>query len=375
MDFIYLVSCAVNSEKPDSEKCAGMDLDAIYDLSRAHNLSAAAAYALEQVTELPHQYDQSMKKAIRKTALFNIERANVTTALESAGIWYLPLKGVILKEMYPQSAMREMSDNDLLCDSARMDDVKSIMEGLGFSCTEFGTSNHDAYTKPPMLEFEMHRSLFPDEHMPLFSEYFADIKQRLIPEGGSRCGYRMSDEDFYIYILCHLYKHYRFSGTGLRSPLDIYVFCRDRYESLDKGYLYDELDKLQLSAFENDLRELASKIFTHQPLNDAQLSELNYFITSGSYGTAEHQRYLYTQRHLKGNDSKRAKRQLLHDRIFLSGDRLKQRYPVVYRHRSLYPLLLVFRPIRGVFTHPKGIVKEYKAIKGYKKDNNHGNHN
>lgn len=49
-------------------------------------------------------------------------------------------------------------------------------------------------------------------------EYYSDIKNRLLsdkPEGS--CGYHMSDEDFYIYIISHAYKHY--SGSHIQGEI------------------------------------------------------------------------------------------------------------------------------------------------------------
>ena len=76
-------------------------------------LTAAVAFALEQVMPLPHAFDQAKKKAIRKLTLFEVERLTIAQAFEKARIWYLPLKGIMLKELYPKSAMRQMTDNDI----------------------------------------------------------------------------------------------------------------------------------------------------------------------------------------------------------------------------------------------------------------------
>lgn len=374
-DLIYLVSCAVNCEKPDPQRCADADLEQLYTMANAHALTSVTAHALAQVTELPRPFDQAMKKAIRKLALFNIERAKLTSALESAGIRYLPLKGIILKEYYPKTAMREMSDNDILCDESRAADVRTIMERLGYTCEMYGQYHHDTYQKPPSLEFEIHRTLFSKEDLPLFAAYYADIRDRLILSDNSRYGYRMTDEDFYIYLLCHLYKHYHFSGTGLRSLLDVYVFCKARYETLDKEYLAAQLKQLELEGFEKDLRQLSDAVFNGRHLDEDQQKELLFFLQSGCYGNARQQSYLSVQRNLGGDDSRQAKRRYLVRRIFPSVETLEKRYPAVSRHKSLYPLILIYRPIKGAFTRPKGILKEYRSVKAFKKNNDHGSHN
>lgn len=99
-------------------------------------------------------------------SLYEIERKKILEELESRGIRYLPLKGITLGKLYPKSIMREMSDNDILCDSERMSDVREVMEQLGYECKSFARTHHDIYTKPPVLEFEMHRELFTEKSTP-----------------------------------------------------------------------------------------------------------------------------------------------------------------------------------------------------------------
>ena len=130
-DVLYLTSCAVNEETPDKERVVNMDLAEVFRLSQEHMLTAAVAFALEQVITLPRAFDQAKKKAIRKLALFEVERMAIAQELEKAKIWYLPLKGILLKDWYPKAAMRQMTDNDILVDSTRMNDVRTIMEKRG----------------------------------------------------------------------------------------------------------------------------------------------------------------------------------------------------------------------------------------------------
>ena len=365
-DLIYLVSCAVNEKTPEREICEKIDLEQVYYLSSAHFLTSAVAFALEKVTVLPHPYDQAKKKAIRKLALFDIERAKLFAELEKNGIWYLPLKGILLKNDYPISAMREMSDNDILCDSSGMGKIKEIMERMGYSCDVFGTTNHDTYSKPPTLEFEIHRELFLQSDMPEIFEYFKNIREKLLPIAGTSFGYRMTDEDFYIYLICHAFKHYYFSGTGLRSLLDIYIYLSKHGEKLDRAYLDREFEVLGLLGFEREITGVAQKAFGFEELSEDEWKALFEYIESGVYGTEETRRYKRNNRNLGGDDSDGSKRRYLLKRVFISGKALESNYPFFYKHKWLYPVLFVYRPVKGLFTHPKGIIKEYREIKEFK---------
>lgn len=366
IELVYLVACAVNEQKPDAERCAAMDLRQVYALAQLHMLTSAAAIALEQVGELPRPFDQAKKKTIRRLALYDIERAKLFRALEEEKIWYLPLKGIVLKDCYPQAAMREMTDNDILCDPGRMEDVKQIMGSLGYACEAFGISNHDVYTKPPMLCFEMHRALFDEEFTLPGFERFENIGERLQKEGDGGYRRRMTNDEFYLYLICHLNKHYRYAGTGLRSLLDVYLYQKQYRSVLNSDALASALEQLGLASFEKTVRELAEKLFTLQPLSEAERADFLYLAEMGSHGTSEQEEKNRIVRPLRGDDSPQAKRAYWKRRVLLSGKDLEENYPFVARHKILYPLLLVYRPVKGVLLRPKKLAGEYRSIKKYR---------
>ena len=275
--WIRLIACAVNGEKPDPEQIKTITPPSLYELADNHSMLSVTAMALESAGITEHNFNQAKTKALRKLGLFDIERKAIFRELEAAGIRHCPLKGIILKDYYPEFGMREMTDNDILCDAERMEEIREIMERLGYTCESFGEENHDVYSKPPCLEFEMHRSLFNKEKTPLYYEYYSDVFSRLKHIGG--CEYRFSDEDFYIYLIAHEYKHFSFNGTGMRSLLDVYVFLR-ACPQLDRGCIDRELEKLNLSEFEESNRTLAFKVFTGEKLSDDETEELMIYLDS-----------------------------------------------------------------------------------------------
>ena len=229
--------------------------------------------------------------------------------------------------------------------------------------------NHDVYEKPPTMEFEMHRTLFDLEKYPESAAYYDNIFDRLIKDNGNKFGYHMSDEDFYIYIICHMNKHYNNGGTGLRSLADVYMFNKARYDGMDKDYLSRELSALELTEFEQRIRELAYKLFCGEENEFTENEETMYFVQSGANGTNEHWKENRLSRSMGGEDTGKAKRKYLLKRVFISGDELKKNYPTVYKHKILYPLLFVYRPIKGAVTRPKGLIDEVKDVKKFKNRN------
>ncbi|MBQ6076235.1 MAG: nucleotidyltransferase family protein [Lachnospiraceae bacterium] len=354
---ISLVRSAVNQTVPDPALIASLDYDALEKAASEHDLSAAVFYALDAAGAANDHFNQACAQSIRKNMLLDIDRQAVFSALDEAGIWHMALKGVVLKEYYPQIGMRQMADNDILFDASRAEDVRAIMESLGFETTHFGTGHQDDYKKKPLSHFEMHRMLFLPFREQLYN-YYQDLPDRLIQGPGAERFF--THEDFYIYMIAHEYKHYIWRGTGLRSLLDVYVFLQRLGDSLDWEYLRTELDKIGIRDFESTNRTLAGKLFGSGAdtavLNAEETEMLDYIVSSGTFGSK-------TQG-IRNAVTKMGKNRYIRQRIILPMDLVEKHYPFFHKHKILLPFLPLYRLVHN----RKKIRAEVKALRGKKSE-------
>lgn len=352
---IYYIRCVLHNRIPAKEKPVKMDLSGIFAVAKAHSLAAMAAYALESVGIFESTFEEEKNKAIRKNIILDVERERVISEFEEAKIWYMPLKGIILKDYYPETCMRQMADNDILVDKARQEDIKRIMLECGFYVKQYDKSKHDVYFKEPLCNFQMHVSLFEtDSKDPLYC-YFKDIDKRLLSEDGS-CQRRFTDEDFYLYIKAHEYKHYASGGTGLRNLVDTYLLLNRFGSSYDWDYLYAELDKMQIREYERQTRELSMHLFSGKKLTDEEKKLLDYFIFSGTYGNMENN----INNSLKKNNYSKTK--YIFSRLIPPMSEIGKRYPIVYRHRILLPFLPVYRVINLLMRNRRKLINEVRIL-------------
>ena len=356
---IYLASCAVNETKPEKDKIMGIDFGELFSFASYHVMSAVVAMALKSAGVKNDYVKNAISFSIRKTTFFEAANNSVLKSLEKAEIWYMPLKGAVLKDYYPRFGMREMSDHDILIDTTRAEDVKRIMEGLGFTAKYFGTGNHDIYYKEPLCNFEMHRGLFGSSHDEKFYEYYAGVKSRLIKDDWNSYGYHFSPEDFYVYMTAHEYKHYSAGGTGLRSLLDIYVFLRKFEGQLDFDYVLREIENLELSEFEEKNRVLALNLFGNEELTSENLEMLKYIIHSGAYGNLENS---VKNRLKKYGGGTQGKLKYLTAKIFPEREKIKNTYPFLSKYKALYPILVVYRLMKALLTKRREIQREIRIL-------------
>lgn len=354
-DMLYLIACSINAKVPTSERiCKYKDLDKLlllYQFSQFHFVDVLTGTALKKAgVILPIKWEKSIAKSIRKAILFDVERSKILMFMEQKGIWYLPLKGIVIKDFYPSVGMRQMSDNDILFDKNFADEIKEYMVSRGYEVEIFGNSNHDVYKKKPVYNFELHRTLFGSMHDNNWETYYHDVKNRLILNKSCSYGYHMSIEDFYIYIVCHAFKHYKGCGTGIRSLLDFYVYLKKMESEMDFSYVEKECDKLGISEFENKSRKLCHKVFGKQTevintiLSKEESQMLHYYMSSGVYGTNERMIENNMKQYTKKDGNVSKFKYVLH-RLF-PGKENYQYCPFVYKYRCLMPIYWLGRIVR-----------------------------
>ena len=176
---IYIAGCVVNKEIPDKARIETVKLQDLYAASDRHMLSAIISFGLEAAGITDDRFVQARAKALRKVAAMEIDKEELFARFEEEGIWYMPLKGSVIKDMYPAFGIRQMSDFDILFDAAYAERVREIMLLLGFTCESYGKRFHDEYHKPPVSNFEMHKALFSTAMKKEIYDEYINIKDRL----------------------------------------------------------------------------------------------------------------------------------------------------------------------------------------------------
>ncbi len=363
-DMLYLTVCGLNGKVPEKSRIESLDLEKLFKACQFHSLTSIVGTALESCGVNNSSFSEAKAKAVRKNILLDAERGKILGFMEKNGIWYMPLKGVILKDLYPKLGMRQMSDNDILFDGNFRRELYDFMTENGYTAEIYGKGNHDEYLKSPVYNFELHTALFNSKERPLYAEYYADVKNRLVKDSGNSFGYHFTREDFYIYIIMHEYKHYTSGGTGLRSLADCYIYNKKYGDILDREYISAELKKLEAAEFEEKSRILCEKVFGSPVLPELsgdELKMLEYHLTSGAYGTTD--RYYDNKiERFQNENSTASKSKYLMRRIFPDMAFYKTYYPTCFKFKVLIPFAWFFRLVRGVTVRNKKLRTELEAV-------------
>ena len=301
----------------------------------------------------------SCKAAAKSTQqLYELDR--IFDAFRENGIDYMPLKGSILKRMYPKSDMRLMGDADILIRTSQYNKAMPIMVSLGFN--QGSESDHEYVWRNKGLLVELHKCLIPSYNKDYYA-YFGDGWEKAHPASEDGCRYEMSVEDQFVYLFCHFAKHYRSGGIGIKHLTDIYIYKKN-YPQLDEDYVAAEFKKLMLDEFYINITNLLDCIFGSREFTEKDKFIFEIILASGAFGTAKNQAVSLAVRESKAAGSaKKAKSRRIRQTFFPSLKYMKLRYHVLDKAPFLLPFMWVVRGFDVVLFRRKNLKRNTDGLK------------
>jgi hypothetical protein len=300
-----------------------------------------------------------------KAAIFDEIQKNelniLFQAFSHSGIDYMPLKGIVLKQLYPNPEMREMRDADILIRLEQYTAIAEIMIKLGYH--EVKESDHElVWSKPSFMTVELHKRLISSYNKDYYS-YFGDGWQRVRCSEIDQNRYEMPPEDQLIYLFTHFAKHYRNGGIGIKHFVDIWLYM-DTNLGLNMEYINAELTKLQLYEFFQNIHNTIDVWF-----NGADANEMSNFITerifaSGAYGAKNEKSLAACVKRLKtiGSVSGVRRKNIL-DLIFLPYPSMCVKYPILRSIPFLLPVFWIVRIIQAALFKPNNVRKRCADVR------------
>lgn len=366
--FLELLRCALHG-KPVSQKPQDVSWTDLFAFAKDQSLSYMAYSAISKCGfKLGDALEQewTMRNSLNIVTYFNQEHEceRLCSAFAREGIRCMPLKGSVIRKLFPSPEMREMCDLDIWVQPEDTERVHAMMLADGYTYVEDHTTSHNReYHKMPYLNVEIHHYLVPQESE-MFS-YYADFWKNAIcdDDGGLIC--RMAWDDAYIYMMAHAHKHFFRQGTGIRSVMDVFVM-RDRLKDvLDHEHIVNELKKLEIYDFADRFERLADCWFGEVRTEIPQdlLAYQYRVLESGTYGDDDFMKGRALKYMQDGKSFQSAKRTLAITKLFPPYSYMKMMYPCLKYVPFLLPLFWIIRWISTLIVKPKKISGFFRKLR------------
>lgn len=372
MENIYLITllrAAVNDtvpEKPDKD----VDWRELYGLAEKHSVAAAVWYAASKLEkeyqpqgDVRAAFTKAMQMALGIESMQLYEISHLMQAFSDNQIQYAPLKGWVLKNLYPIPYIRTMCDVDIIVNEDDMPKTGPILHELGFEqFGPVGVSNHDSYIKSGKITTEIHRALFTPS-MPYYA-FFKDVMKRTVKTGQDDFARNLTKEDFFLHILAHLAKHFDNSGTGIRSFMDIYLYTKKYKDEFDREYIENGLDELGLRAFAGIICEASYAWFSNDGKYDRSkyTDILRYILYTGTYGN----KGAYIASGIAKNNGN--KLSYLMERFFPERSFMELQFPILKKRPYLICFCYVIRGFKCIVFKRNVVSNEIKKVKQLDED-------
>ena len=320
--------------------CTPEMLEEVYGLAGKHDLTHLVGQALSK-QKLPESDALTKCKKAAMSAFVryiqqNHEYARICAVLEEAEISFIPLKGSVLRDYYPEAWMRTSCDADILVKEEILDTAVALLtEKLGYTAGK--KSDHDiSLYAASGTHLELHYDTIQERYeVNSCREVLASIWNYAAPKESGKHHLYLTDEMFYFYHIAHMAKHFAVGGCGVRAFLDIWVM--NHKMSFDREKRYKLLEEGGLLQFAKAAESVSEVWFAGAEPNKMDIAVSDYILRASLYGDKANRAALGQAR--SGGKLK----YLLTQRVFMPYAYLKDEYPVLKDRKWLTPYYQVVR--------------------------------
>lgn len=149
--------------------------------------------------------------------------------LDAAGIPYVPLKGAVIKDIYPAQWMRSSCDLDILVKEKDLEKAVSALVARGFT-TDYKREYHDVSLYYSRAHLELHYSIC--ENIPRIDRTLSRVWDHV--EQLSEFEFREKPAFFAFHIIAHMLYHFLRGGCNVKQFVDFWLLRQNKtYEEKD----------------------------------------------------------------------------------------------------------------------------------------------
>ena len=360
---ISLIKSALTNEKVNISD--DLDWQKVLRLSESHRIGIILYYGIVNLQiDLPKDVSDILQRDTIRSFFISKNQVSaisqLLTEFENSGIDYMPVKGSVLKMLYPKPELRPMSDADILIRVEQYDKIKPVLEKLGY---EFGAESlcEIIWKKKGKLYLELHKTLVP-ENVEDYYVHFGTGWENAVKSKGYNHKYELSPEDHYLFVFTHFARHYRAAGIGIKHFVDIWMYNKI-YNNMDYDYINAKLEEIGLKEFHKNILETLGVWFENK-----ENTEMSDFITSiifssGAFGL-QSKAILSEAVKRKGENENinSAKHSKLLWLIFLPYKLMCLKYPILKKAPILLPLFWVIRAVKALLLKMNNVKRCWNSI-------------
>ena len=227
--FVDILSAGIRGKSAD-KVYDNVEWDEVIDLADKHKVEGIIYLALRKSKLISNIGEEKISLLKQKAAITGITQSRhisglstVLNKINERNIPVIVLKGLVVREFYPQPDQRSMNDADILVHEGNVEKVKQLLIDMGYVYLEDHKASHHialVHHKYPFIE--LHWNLFKRDGFSNELEHYERLiwRRAIKVNVGEAEVLSLSYEDLALHLCMHMAAHLAATGFGVRQLCD-----------------------------------------------------------------------------------------------------------------------------------------------------------
>lgn len=282
--FIDILSAGIRGKSAD-KVYYNVEWDEVIDLADKHKVDGIIYLALRKSKLISNIGEEKISLLKQKAAITGITQSRhisglstVLNKINERNIPVIVLKGLVVREFYPQSDQRSMNDADILVHEGDVEKVKQLLIDMGYVYLEDHKASHHialVHHKYPFIE--LHWNLFKRDGFSNELEHYERLiwRRAIKVNVGEAEVLSLSYEDLALHLCMHMAAHLAATGFGVRQLCDLVLLVEHKGDEIDWNSFIMKARMYGFEKFGKIIFLLCNKLFNMEAPKEINIKVVN----------------------------------------------------------------------------------------------------
>lgn len=282
--FIDILSAGIRGKSAD-KVYDNVEWDEVIDLADKHKVEGIIYLALRKSKLISNIGEGKISLLKQKAAITGITQSRhisglstVLNKINERNIPVIVLKGLVVREFYPQPDQRSMNDADILVHEGDVEKVKQLLIDMGYVYLEDHKASHHialVHHKYPFIE--LHWNLFKRDGFSNELEHYERLiwKRAIKVNVGEAEVLSLSYEDLALHLCMHMAAHLVATGFGVRQLCDFVLLVEHKGDEIDWNSFIMKARMYGFEKFSEIMFLLCNKLFNMEVPKEINIKVVN----------------------------------------------------------------------------------------------------
>lgn len=282
--FVDILSAGIRGKSAD-KVYDNVEWDEVIDLADKHKVEGIIYLALRKSKLISNIGEEKISLLKQKAAITGITQSRhisglstVLNKINERNIPVIVLKGLVVREFYPQPDQRSMNDADILVHEGDVEKVKQLLIDMGYVYLEDHKASHHialVHHKYPFIE--LHWNLFKRDGFSNELEHYERLiwRRAIKVNVGEAEVLSLSYEDLALHLCMHMAAHLAATGFGVRQLCDLVLLVEHNGDEIDWNSFIMKARMYGFEKFGKIIFLLCNKLFNMEAPKEINIKVVN----------------------------------------------------------------------------------------------------